>query len=71
VSRVVISGRIVHAWSLIRKSLEAVVAQTMAGRLSNWSIEPGQPTGAGLGGAVEVATEHYLTELARSTRAAA
>ncbi len=71
VSRVVISGRIVHGWSLIRKSLEAVVAQTMAGRLSNRSIEPGQPTGAGLGGAVEVATEHYLTELARSTRAAA
>ncbi len=71
VSRVVISGRIVHGWMFIRKSLEDAVAQTMAGRLSNWSIEAGQPTGAGLGGAVEVAIEHYLTELVRSTRAAA
>src|SRR5258706_10809218 len=42
VSRVVVSGRIVHGWSLIRKSLEETVAQTMAGRLSDWSIEPGQ-----------------------------
>jgi predicted NBD/HSP70 family sugar kinase len=71
VSRVVISGRIVHGWEFIRKSLEEAVAQTMAGRLSSWSIEPGEPTGAGLGGAVEVAIEHYLTEQARSTRAAA
>jgi len=71
VSRVVISGRIVHGWIFIRKSLEEAVAQTMAGRLSNWSIEPGQPTGAGLGGAVEVAIEHYLSDLARSTHVAA
>jgi predicted NBD/HSP70 family sugar kinase len=71
VSRVVISGRIVHGWEFLRKSLEEALAQTMAGRLSNWSIEPGQPTGAGLGGALEVAIEHYLTELARTTRAAA
>jgi glucokinase len=71
VSRVVISGRIVHGWEFLRKSLEEAVAQTMAGRLSSWSIEPGQPTGAGLGGALEVAIEHYLTELARPSRAAA
>jgi predicted NBD/HSP70 family sugar kinase len=71
VSRVVVSGRIVHGWEFLRKSLEDAVAQTMAGRLSNWSIEAGEPTGAGLGGAVEVGIEHYLTGLARSTRAAA
>ncbi|MDX6303116.1 MAG: hypothetical protein QOI77_85 [Blastocatellia bacterium] len=71
VSRVVISGRIVHGWKFLHKSLEAAVARTMAGRLSNWSIAPGQPTGAGLGGALEVAIEHHLTELARKTRAAA
>jgi glucokinase len=71
ISRVVISGRIVHGWEFLRKSLEEAVAQTMAGRLSNWSVEPGQPTGAGLGGALEVAIEHYLTELARPARAAA
>jgi predicted NBD/HSP70 family sugar kinase len=71
VSRVVISGRIVHGWKFLHKSLEEAVDRTMAGRLSNWSIEPGQPTGAGLGGALEVAIEHHLTELARKTRAAA
>jgi predicted NBD/HSP70 family sugar kinase len=71
VSRVVVSGRIVYGWEFLRESLREAVAQTMAGRLSNWSIDPGQPTGAGLGGAVEVAIEHYLAELARSTRAAA
>jgi predicted NBD/HSP70 family sugar kinase len=71
VSRVVVSGRIVHGWKFVSKSIEAAVARTMAGRLSDWSIEPGQPTGAGLGGALEVAIEHYLTSLAAPSRAAA
>ncbi|HMJ26553.1 MAG TPA: ROK family protein [Pyrinomonadaceae bacterium] len=71
VSRVVISGRVVHGWEFLRKSLEQAVAQTMAGKLSVWSIEPGEATGAGLGGAIEVAIEQHLTELARPTRAAA
>jgi predicted NBD/HSP70 family sugar kinase len=71
VSRVVVSGRIVHGWKFVSKAIEAAVARTMAGRLSDWSIEPGQPTGAGLGGALEVAIEHYLTRLAAPSRAAA
>lgn len=71
VSQVVVSGRVVHGWKFIQKSLQEAVARTMAGRLSHWSVEPGQPTGAGLGGALEVAIEHYLTGLAGSTKAAA
>ena len=71
VSRVVVSGRIVHGWKFVQKSLNEAVAGTMAGRLSHWSVEQGQPTGAGLGGALEVAIEHYLTELAGPARAAA
>lgn len=71
VSRVVVSGRVVHGWKFVRKSLGQALARTMAGRLSHWSVEPGQPTGAGLGGALEVAIEHYLTELAAPARAAA
>jgi predicted NBD/HSP70 family sugar kinase len=71
VSRVVVSGRIVHGWKFVQKSLREAVAGTMAGRLSNWSVEQGQPTGAGLGGALEVAIEHYLKGLVGSTRAAA
>ena len=71
VSQVVVSGRVVHGWKFVQKSLLNAVAGTMAGRLSNWSIEPGQPTGAGLGGALEVAIEHYFTGLAKLTPAAA
>jgi hypothetical protein len=32
----------------------------MAGRTNGWSVEPGEPTGAGLGGAVEVAADEFL-----------
>jgi len=71
VSQVVVSGRIVHGWKFMQKSIEDAVAGTMAGRLSNWSVEAGQPTGAGLGGALEVAIEHYFAELAKLTPAAA
>ena len=71
VSQVVVSGRIVHGWKFLQKSIEDAVARTMAGRLSNWSVERGQPTGAGLGGALEVAIEHYFTGLAKLTPAAA
>jgi hypothetical protein len=38
-----------------------MVARTMAGRLAKWTIVPGEPTGSGLGGALEVAVEQYLT----------
>lgn len=71
VSRVVVSGRIAYGWKFIEKPLREAVARTMAGRLANWSIEKGEPTGAGLGGALEVATDHYLTLLAGRTRAVA
>jgi predicted NBD/HSP70 family sugar kinase/transcriptional regulator with XRE-family HTH domain len=71
VSQVVVSGRVVHGWKFVQKSLQEALARTMAGRLSHWSVEPGEPTGAGLGGALEVAIEHYLTGLAGSTKAAA
>lgn len=35
----------------------------MAGRIEEWSVVAGKPTGAGLGGAVEVAIEHYMVGL--------
>jgi glucokinase len=70
VSRVVVSGRVVHGWEFLHASLKDAVAHSMAGRLSRWSIEAGEATGAGLGGAVEVAIEHHLTQLAQSARAA-
>jgi len=61
VPRVVVSGRIVFGWKFIEEPLREMVARTMAGRLAKWSIVPGEPTGSGLGGALEVAVEQYLT----------
>lgn len=61
VPRVIVSGRIAHGWKFIREPLRNAVAQSMAGRVSGWSVEPGELRGAGLGGALEVAVEGYLT----------
>jgi predicted NBD/HSP70 family sugar kinase len=60
VPRVIVSGRIVFGWKFISESLRSAVAQSMAGRLAGWSVEPGEPTGAGLGGALEVAVDEFL-----------
>jgi predicted NBD/HSP70 family sugar kinase len=61
VTRVIVSGRLVYGWKFLREPLHGAVAQSMAGRLSGWSVEPGEATGAGLGGALEVAAEGFLT----------
>ena len=61
VTRVIVSGRLVYGWRFMREPLHNAVAQSMAGRLSGWSVEPGEATGAGLGGALEVAAEGFLT----------
>jgi predicted NBD/HSP70 family sugar kinase len=60
VSRVIVSGRLVYGWKFISGPLQEAVGQSMAGRISGWSVEPGEPTGAGLGGAVEVAADEFL-----------
>jgi len=62
---------VIPPWNFIEQPLRDAVAKTMAGRLSQWSIEQGEPTGSGLGGALEVATEQYLALLAGRLRAAA
>lgn len=61
VPRVIVSGRLVYGWKFISEPMRAAVAQGMAGRLSGWSVEPGEATGAGLGGALEVAIEGFIT----------
>jgi predicted NBD/HSP70 family sugar kinase len=63
ISHVVVSGRIVLAWKFIQAPLYKAVDRTMAGRLVDWSVAPGVPHGSGLGGALEVAIDHYLTML--------
>jgi predicted NBD/HSP70 family sugar kinase len=61
VSRVIVSGRLVYGWRFMREQINNAVAQSMAGRLHGWSVEPGEATGAGLGGALEVAAEGFIT----------
>jgi predicted NBD/HSP70 family sugar kinase len=61
VPRVIVSGRVVYGWKFIEGPLRAAVEQSMAGRLAGWSVEPGEPRGAGLGGALEVAVDEFLT----------
>jgi predicted NBD/HSP70 family sugar kinase len=60
VPHVIISGRIVYGWKFIYEPLRAAVAQSMAGKVAGWTIEPGEPTGAGLGGALEAAVDGFL-----------
>lgn len=61
VTRVIVSGRLVYGWKFMREQVNNAVALSMAGRLHGWSIEPGEATGAGLGGALEVAAEGFIT----------
>jgi len=61
IPHVLVSGRIVFGWKFIEGPLHETVAQSMAGKLTGWSVEPGTPTGAGLGGALEVAVDEFLS----------
>lgn len=71
VARVVLSGELLHAWKFIETPARAAIGMSLAGRLSRWSLEPGDLNGADLGGALEVAIEHYLvTIVGRATKAA-
>jgi predicted NBD/HSP70 family sugar kinase len=71
VPQVVVSGRILRGWKFIQKPLREVVGRTMAGRLADWSIEPGDMSGSSLGGAIEVAIESYLLNLRLEARSCA
>ncbi len=64
VTNVIVSGRIVHGWAFIRDALHEALTRSMVGRLTRWSVEAGEPTGAGLGGAFEVAIDEYIARLA-------
>ena len=68
IDRVVVSGRIVLGWQFIREPLQMAVQRALAGRLVEPVIEAGLVTGSGLGGALEVAVDHFLTEAAERTR---
>ena len=71
VPNVVLSGELVYGWKFIEAAARAAIAMSLAGRLSRWSLEPGDMHGADLGGALEVAIEHYLfTVVGKPSKAA-
>lgn len=60
IPRVIISGRLVYGWKFIEKPLKQAIERSIVGRLEGWSVEKGEPAGAAIGGALEVAVEDYL-----------
>jgi predicted NBD/HSP70 family sugar kinase len=60
VPRVIISGRLVYGWKFIEKPLREAIERSIIGKTKGWSIEAGEPQGAAIGGALEVAVEEYL-----------
>jgi hypothetical protein len=44
---------------------------SLCGRLSQWTLEAGETHGAELGGALEVAIEHYLLTIVGKNQVAA
>lgn len=60
VPHVIVSGRLVYAWKFIEEPLRNAVEKSMAGKISEWTIECGEPKAAAIGGAYEVAIEEFL-----------
>jgi predicted NBD/HSP70 family sugar kinase len=61
ISRVIISGRLVYGWKYIEKPLHEAIERSIIGKIEGWRVEAGEPQGAAIGGALEVAVEEYLS----------
>jgi len=61
ISRVIISGRLVYGWKFIEGPLNEAIERSIIGKIEGWRVEAGEPQGAAIGGALEVAVEEYLT----------
>jgi predicted NBD/HSP70 family sugar kinase len=61
IPRVIISGRLVYGWNFIKDPLNAAIERSIVGKIEGWSVEAGEPAGAAIGGALEVAVEEYLS----------
>ena len=71
VTEIVVTGAVLEGWRVIKEPLHEAISKTLPGRLARWSVEAGEPAGAGIGGAVAVAVSHYLLALASRMRVAA
>ncbi|MDQ3634892.1 MAG: hypothetical protein M3405_10370 [Acidobacteriota bacterium] len=63
VPNVIVSGRLVYGWEFLRESLNEAINRSMAGKIENWSVISGEPAGASLGGALEIAVEEFFQSL--------
>lgn len=61
IPRVIISGRLVYGWKFIKEPIHQAIERSIIGKTKGWLVEKGEPAGAALGGALEVAVEEYLT----------
>ena len=61
VPNVIVSGRLVYGWQFLSEPLREAIRKSMAGKIENWSVESGEPHGASLGGALEIAVEEFFT----------
>jgi predicted NBD/HSP70 family sugar kinase len=71
VPNVVVSGELIQGWKYIEASARAAIAMSLCGRLTSWSLEAGELHGSVIGGALEVAIEHYLRSIVGGNLAAA
>lgn len=62
VPNVIVSGRLVYGWQFLNESMREAIGKSMAGKIENWSVESGEPHGASLGGALEIALEEFFTQ---------
>ncbi|MBC7899800.1 MAG: ROK family transcriptional regulator [Saprospiraceae bacterium] len=63
IPRVIISGRLVYGWNFIKAPLHEAIERSIIGKIDGWSVEAGEPAGAAIGGALEVAVEEYLSNI--------
>ena len=63
IPRVIISGRLVYGWNFIKVPLHEAIERSIIGKIDGWSVEAGEPAGAAIGGALEVALEEYLSSI--------
>jgi predicted NBD/HSP70 family sugar kinase len=60
IPRVVVSGRLAYGWRFIERPLKDAIGRSIVGSIEDWTVEPGEPVGAAIGGALEVAVDEYL-----------
>ncbi len=62
VPNVIVSGRLAYGWKFLEDPLNAAIRKSMSSKVANWSVESGEPKGASLGGALDIAVEEFFNK---------